>query len=80
VRQSCPSLRLLFTSRPEQGIRDAVNSLDIPSVDLRLSHGISKDIRSYVSNVLDHDLRFVRLPSEGKKLAHETLIRRADGM
>jgi hypothetical protein len=76
----CPSLRFIFASRPEQYIRDAVNTLSIPSIDLTLCDEMSSDIVKYVSEVLEYNPRFSKIPTEGKKLVHETLVPNADGM
>jgi hypothetical protein len=72
-------IRFLFTSRPEQHIVDAVDSLNIPWVDLACEE-ISQDIEKYVSDSIELDLRFKRISKEGKVLVKSSLISRADGM
>ena len=75
----CRSLRLLFTSRPERNIRDAVYSLNIPSVDLTRSE-TTWDIMRYVIDELEGNLRFTRIPIKGRRLIMETLTMKAQGM
>jgi hypothetical protein len=77
-RSECRSLRLLFTSRPERNIRDAVHSLNIPSVDLTRSE-TTEDIERYVTEELENP-RFMRIPVDGRKLIKETLTTKAQGM
>jgi hypothetical protein len=79
AKSRCPGLRLMFTSRPEGYIRDAVESLNIPSLDLDCD-GINRDIVAYISESLTNDVRFVRTPQEGKDLIRESLVIRAGGM
>ena len=74
-----PSLHFLFTSRPERHIRDAVNSLNIPTVDLTCPE-MNEDIKTLVIEQLDDDSRFARVPVNGKELVKESLISRAGGM
>jgi hypothetical protein len=76
----CPSLRFIFASRPEQYIRDAVNALNIPAIDLNLCDEMNGDIVKYVSEVLECNPRFSKIPAEGRKLVYEILVRKADGM
>jgi hypothetical protein len=76
----CPSLRFIFASRPESYIRDAVNALNISSVDLTLCDEMKADIRKYVWEALEHNPRFSKIPTEGRKLIYETLVPKADGM
>jgi hypothetical protein len=78
-KAQCPSLRFLFTSRPERNIRDAVNSLGIPSVDLIRSE-TTGDIERYVMEELDENPRFTRIPVEGRELIRGTLTKKAQGM
>jgi hypothetical protein len=66
-----PSLHFLFTSRPERHIRDAVNSLSIPTVDLTCPE-MNLDIQTFVIEQLD-DLRFARISDDGKELVKESL-------
>ena len=79
VKSRCPGFRFLFTGRPEVHILEAVNSLDIPSVDLDCE-GINKDIEVFVSDSLAKDIRFARTLEEGKALIRHSLISRANGM
>jgi hypothetical protein len=79
AESQCTGLRFMFTSRPEGYIRDAVESLAIPSVDLNCD-GTNSDIEAYVSGSLTRDVRFIRTPQEGKDLIRESLISRAGGM
>jgi ankyrin repeat protein len=72
------ALHFLFTSRPERHIRDAVNSLDIPTVDLTCPE-MNLDIKNFVIEKLD-DPRFTRISVDGKELVKESLISRAGGM
>jgi hypothetical protein len=79
AERKCSSLRFLFTSRPAQYIRNAVDSLHIPSIDLTCSE-TNEDIRKYVVESLASDPRFLRVSSEGKCLVEDSLISRARGM
>jgi ankyrin repeat protein len=72
------ALHFLFTSRPERHIRDAVNSLDIPTVDLTCPE-MNLDIKNFVIEQLD-DPRFTRISVDGKEMVKESLISRAGGM
>jgi ankyrin repeat protein len=72
------SLHFFFTSRPERHIRDAVNSLGIPTVDLTCPE-MNLDIKTFVIEQLD-DPRFTRISVDGKELVKESLISRAGGM
>ena len=76
----CPTLRFIFASRPEQYIRDAVNPLNIASIDLGLCDEMNTDIVKYISEVLKYNPRFSKIPTEGKNLVYETLVHKADGM
>jgi hypothetical protein len=76
----CPSLRFIFASRPEQHIRDAVNTLNIPSIDLTLCDEMNNDIVKYVSEILEDNPRFAKIPIKGRRLTYKTLVRKADGM
>jgi hypothetical protein len=76
----CPSLWLIFASRPESYIRDAVNSLNIQSIDLAFCDEMDDDIRKYVREALEDNPRFAKIPTEGRELVYKTLVRRADGM
>jgi hypothetical protein len=66
------SLHFLYTSRPDQHIQDASNSLDIPSLDL-ICQGIDQDIAKFVSETLANDIRFTRIPAEGRRLIYESI-------
>jgi hypothetical protein len=79
IKSRCPGFRFLFTSRPEEHIHRAVNSLEIPSVDLDCE-GINKDIEVFVSGSLKMDIRFAHILGEGKTLIRKSLISRANGM
>jgi hypothetical protein len=79
AKSACPSLHFLFTSRPEQHIEDLVGALDIPSVDLTCEE-LDRDIEKFVSETLQHDLRFLRIPDDGKTLIHDSLTIRSAGM
>jgi hypothetical protein len=76
----CPSLRFIFASRPESYIRDAVNALNIPSIDLTMCDEINDDIMKYVWEALEYNPRFSKIPTKGRELIYETLARKADGM
>jgi hypothetical protein len=79
--EQCPTLRFIFASRPEQYIRDAVNTLpDILSIDLTLRDEMNSDIVKYILEALQHNPRFSKIPADGKELIYETLVDRADGM
>jgi hypothetical protein len=79
VRARCPSLHLLFTSRPEREIEDAVNALGIPGLDLMTV--MDGDIERFVMETLESSARPVsRLPEKAKDLIRESLIGRAGGM
>ena len=73
-----PSLHFLFTSRPERHIRDAVNSLNIPVVDLTCPE-MNFDIKIFVIEQLDGP-QFARISVDGKELVKENLTSRAGGM
>jgi hypothetical protein len=79
AKSQCPSLRLLFTSRPEREIEDAVNALGIPSLDLRTV--MNGDIKQFIMETLENSARPIcRLPEKAKDLIRESLVRRAGGM
>jgi hypothetical protein len=78
-KSECTSLQLLFTSRPERNIRDAVHSLNIPSVNLMRSETIM-DIEKYVNEELEENPKFVRIPVDGRELIRKTLTTKAQGM
>jgi hypothetical protein len=79
AKSQCPSLRLLFTSRPEREIEDAVNALGIPSLDLRTV--MDGDIEQFVMETLENSARPIcRLPEKAKNLIRDNLVRRAGGM
>jgi hypothetical protein len=79
-RRKCSSLRFLFTSRPESSIREAVHTLDIPTIDLSSYEEIDADITSFVDENLQSNPRFSRISDEGKTLIRDSLISRADRM
>jgi hypothetical protein len=72
------AFHFLFTSRPERHICEAVNSLDILTVDLTCPE-MNCDIQTCVIEQLD-DPRFARISVDGKELVKESLISRAGGM
>jgi hypothetical protein len=79
MESGCPSLRLLFTSRPEREIEDAVNALRIPNLDLRTV--MDEDISRFVAETLRSSAKPVcRLSDDAKDLIKETLVSRAGGM
>jgi hypothetical protein len=78
ARARSPSLHFLFTSRPERHIRDAFNSLNIPTVDLTCPE-MKDDIKTFVTEQLD-DPQFAQISVDGKELVKESLITRAGGM
>jgi hypothetical protein len=80
VESRCPSLRLLFTSRPEREIEDVVNALCIPNLDLRTA--MDEDISRFVVETLRSSARpaFCYLPDDAKDLIKESLVSRAGGM
>ena len=79
AKSHCPSLRLLFTSRPKPEIENTVNSLDIPTLDLKMV--MDGDIEQFVTETLKHSARPVcRLPEKAKHLIRESLVSRAGGM
>jgi hypothetical protein len=79
VKSQCPSLRLLFTSRPEREIEDAVNALTIPTLDLRTA--MDGDIEQFITETLESSARSVsHLPENAKDLIRQHLVRRAGGM
>jgi hypothetical protein len=79
VAARCPSLRFLFTSRPEQNIRDAVNALDIPSINL-VRKETNKDIEKVIVESLENNPRYAKISFEGKNMVIESLATRARGM
>jgi hypothetical protein len=79
VKSECPSLRLLFTSRPKREIEDAVNTLGIPSHDLRTV--MDGDIKQFIMETLENSAQPIcRLPEKAKNLIRESLVCRAGGM
>jgi hypothetical protein len=79
AKSECPSLRLLFTSRPERQIEDVVNSLGIPSLDLRTV--MDGDIQQFIMETLENSARPIcRLPEKAKDLIQENVTSRAGGM
>jgi hypothetical protein len=80
VTAKCPSLHFLFTSRPEQHIRDVVNSLGLPELDLRASWGIDWDIRSFITQSLEINPYLFQLPAHAKNFICKSLTERANRM
>jgi hypothetical protein len=79
AKSECPSLRLLFTSRPKREIEDTVNALGIPSLDLRTV--MDGDIKQFITETLENSARPIcRLSEKAKDLIRESLVRRAGGM
>jgi hypothetical protein len=78
-QRKIPSLHFLFTSRPEQHIREAVRSLGIPSIDLSSKENRS-DIALFVSETLETDPRYACISVEGKNVVENTLLDGANGM
>ena len=75
------SLHILASSRPEQEIMEAVDSLHTCTVDLHDAHSrIKDDIRVYLDNVLETDSRLKKWGPTERVLIKETLSTRADGM
>jgi hypothetical protein len=62
-----------------RNIRDAVNSLNIPTVDLTCAE-MNCDIETFIIEQLANDPRFARISVVGKALVKENLISRAGGM
>jgi hypothetical protein len=79
AQKAIPSLRFLFTSRPERRIRDLINSLNIPTVDLA-GDAINVDIVTFVTEALDINPRLAQFPVDAKELVKESLTTRAGGM
>jgi hypothetical protein len=79
TKSQCPRLCFLFTGRPEIYIREAANSLHIPSVDLDCE-GINRDIEVFVSDSLTKDSRFAHISEEGKTQIRKSLVSRGNGM
>jgi hypothetical protein len=80
VRSNCKSLHFLFTSRPEQYIRDCAASLNIPSVNLIECQGITSDIHNFIRETVWNSFQFSRISVEGKYEIQESLTSRAKGM
>jgi hypothetical protein len=79
AKSDCSSLHLLFTSRPEREIEEAVNALGIPNLDLRTV--MDGDIERFVTETLKNSARSIsRLPENAKDLIRESLLSRAGGM
>ena len=79
AKSECPSLRLLFTSRPEREIEDVVNGLGIPSLDLRTV--MDGDIEQFITETLENSPKAIcRLPEKAKDLIRKSLVCRAGGM
>jgi hypothetical protein len=79
AQKKISSLHFLFTSRPEQHIREAVRSLHIPFIDLS-SKANRSDIALFVSETLENDPRFACISVEGKSVAQDALLAGANGM
>jgi hypothetical protein len=79
VKSKCSSLRFIFTSRPERNIREAANSLGIPSMDLRCD-GIDQDIERLISDSLADDPRLQGISPDGKILVADKLVSGANAM
>jgi hypothetical protein len=79
AKSRSPSLHFLFTSRPSQHIQDASSSLVIPSLDL-MCPDMDQDIAKFVSETLESDIRFTRIPEKGKVLIYKSIASRSKGM
>ena len=77
-----PNLRLCITSRPEIDIRNALESLTLPSnrISLHDEHGHKKDIVNYISSAVYSDKEITRWREKDKELVVKTLSDRAGGM
>jgi len=80
VELSLPNLYLCVTSRPEIGIRSALEPLTPRRVSLHDQSGQKKSIINYITSVVYSDARMWRWRDEDKRLVIETLSERADGM
>ena len=77
-----PNLFVCITSRPEQDIGSALNSLTSPSntVSLHEEGGQRQDINSYVRSFVQTDAAMRRWREEDKELVVNVLSERAGGM
>jgi ankyrin repeat domain-containing protein 50 len=80
VTAKCRSLHFLFTSRPEQHIRDSVNSLSIPELDLRKTSEMDCDIESFIGHSLEINSYLSQLPVQAKDFICQNLTERANRM
>jgi hypothetical protein len=71
----CPTLQFIFTSRPEGNIADALNTLNIPSVNVKSP----EDVKMHLKHVVHTDPRFTRISHDGKTLIWEKLGEMSEG-
>jgi len=80
VKLRLPTLRLCVTSRPEFDIRTALKPLATQQVSLHDEGGQTRDIKNYVTDVVQSDRRMKRWRDEEKDMVIEKLAEKADGM
>ncbi|EMD33427.1 hypothetical protein CERSUDRAFT_142402, partial [Gelatoporia subvermispora B] len=74
------NVHICVTSRPEQDIREAVESLSHRSISLHAESGQSDEISSYVRSVIESDCAFRRWKASDRALAIQRLSKDANGM
>ena len=75
-----PHVHFCFTSRPEVDIRNAMKDLADHNVSLHNQVGQNRDISKYIKFIFSSDPQIQRWTEKDKKLAKDTLLRRARGM
>jgi hypothetical protein len=75
-----PHVHICVTSRPEHGIRAALEQLTSCPVSLHDETGQQQDIADYVAAFVHSDNRMRRWREEDKDLVIRTLSEKADGM
>jgi hypothetical protein len=78
VGSKCASLHFMLSSRPEQHIQYAVNSLNIPSINLN-RHKMNHNVEKIVNNRLDREFN-LEISPKGKLLTQGSLFSRANGI
>jgi hypothetical protein len=80
VNQSLTNVHLCVTSRPEIGIRKALDPLKPLEISLHDEEGHKNDIIEYVRSVIYSDRKMQSWKDEDKKMVIDTLSNKAGGM
>lgn len=80
VNLHLPHLYLCLTSRPEEDIRNVLESLTARSVSLHGESGHNQDILNYVSHVVHSHPKMGKWRTDNKELVIDALTQRGGGM